>query len=97
MYVVRSVFRAKPGRAKELVKKFQAASPHMESMGLGASRILTDTVAGFWTVVIESETDDLSAYMQAVASRADHPEVAAAMAGYMDLVEGGHREILRVE
>ena len=97
MYIIRNVFRAKPGKAKDLVAKFKAAAPHLRDMGIVNTRILTDTVAGFWTVVVESEADDLSAYMARLQERPDNPELAAAMAGYMDLVDGGHREILKVE
>lgn len=97
MYVIRNVFRTKPGKAKELVAKFKAASPHLEGMGIVNSRILTDTVAGFWTVVAEFGVEDLNDYFEMVTRRPDDPEFEAAMAGYMDLVQDGHREIFRVE
>jgi hypothetical protein len=67
MYVVRNVFRAKPGQAVHLVAMFQrftAALP--PDLGLGPSRILTDASAGFWTVVVEDEVADLAAYLHTV-------------------------------
>ncbi|MFN7942970.1 MAG: hypothetical protein U0X73_15375 [Thermoanaerobaculia bacterium] len=97
MFVVRNVFQTHPGKAKELVAKFKAASPHMQSEGVRNTRILTDVAAGFWTVVIESETDDLGAFVRAVETMGEKPELRAAMAGYMDLVQEGRREIFRVE
>jgi hypothetical protein len=97
MYIVRNVFRTKPGKAKELVAKFQAASPHFRDLGVASHRVMTDAVAGFWTVVVESDVDDLSAYLKAVESMGQHEGLRAAMAGYMELVETGHREIFRVE
>ncbi len=97
MYVVRNVFTAKPGKARELVAKFQAARPHLEVEGIHHTRILTDAVAGFWTVVVESEVEDLAAYMGQARGSARAPEAAEAMRGYMDLVAGGHREVLVVE
>lgn len=30
MYLIREVFQAKPGRAKDLVKMFKQAAPHFE-------------------------------------------------------------------
>ncbi len=95
MYVIRNVFRTKPGKAKDLVAKFKAASPHLETDGIRNTRILTDVSAGFWTVVVESETDDLTAYARQLETRHDNPEAEKAMAGYMDLVDTGYREILR--
>jgi len=97
MYVVRNVFQTHPGRAKELVAKFKAAAPHMKAAGIHNTRILTDVAAGFWTVVIESETADLGQYVQTVESMGQGAEVRAALAGYMDLVQEGRREIYRIE
>jgi heme-degrading monooxygenase HmoA len=97
VYVVRNIFTCKPGRAKDLVAKFKAAAPHLARMDIRNTRILTDTSAGFWTVVVESEVESLDAYFGAVRNREADDAVAKAMAGYMDLVEGGRREILRVE
>ena len=34
MFLVRNVFRTHPGKAKELVKKFQAAAPHFKKIGI---------------------------------------------------------------
>lgn len=97
MYVVRNVFRAKPGQAVQLVAMFQrfiAALP--PDLGLGPSRILTDASAGFWTVVVEDEVADLAAYLHTV-ERMGRLEAARHLDGYHDLVESGYREILRVE
>ena len=96
MYVVRNVFRTKPGKAKALVAKFKDAAPHLTQLGVKSTRILTDVSATFWTVVVESETDDLSGYLE--MARGDRGEAAGkALAGYMDLVEGGHREVFKIE
>jgi hypothetical protein len=98
MFIVRNVFNCKPGRGKDLVAKFKAAAPHLESVGIHNTRILTDTSAGFWTVVVEGEVERLDEYFGAVRERRrSNPEAEEALAGYMDLVEGGSREILRLE
>ncbi len=97
MYVIRDVFQAKPGKAKELAAKFKAAAPHLEQMGLGNVRILTDVAVNYWTVVAEGEVESLDLYFDIARRERDHPEIAAAMQGYMELVRGGHREIFRVE
>ena len=95
MLVVRNVFRCKPGQAKALVAKLKAA--FAASGGESSYRILVDVSAGFWTVVLENHVESLAAWEQEMKRHGESPEVQKAMAGYMDLVEGGHREIFRVE
>jgi hypothetical protein len=97
MYVVRNVFHAKPGKARDLVDKFKRARPHLLELGVHNTRILSDAVAGFWTVVVESEVEDLDTYFSISRGFSQQPEVGEIMKGYMDLVSGGHREILVVE
>jgi heme-degrading monooxygenase HmoA len=98
MIVVRNVFRCKPGMAKELAKKFTATVPLMKkNTGVGAMRVLTDLSSTFWTVVVETEAESLEAWDKQFSAYSSEPEVRKAMDGYMDLVEGGHREIFRIE
>ncbi len=97
MFVIRNVFRTHPGKAKELVKKFQAAAPHFKKLGVGNIRVLTDAVAGFWTVVHEVEVEDMTAFFNALEARAPDEALRTALAGYMDLVQTGHREVFKIE
>jgi hypothetical protein len=97
MIVVRNVFRCKPGKAKELVKKFKETIPVMRKQGGGNSRVMTDVSSTFWTVVFENEVESLEAWEKMFEKFGAQPEMRKAMEGYMDLVEGGHREIFRVE
>lgn len=97
MFVVRDVFRCKPGKAKELVEKFRKTFASMEQYDrFTNTRIMVDAVAEYWTVVIESDVaklDDFERHMNEYGSR---PEVREAMAGYMELVIEGRREIYRL-
>ncbi|HEY3204085.1 MAG TPA: hypothetical protein VGL03_10535 [Thermoanaerobaculia bacterium] len=97
MYVIRDIFNTKPGRAKDLVAKVKQAMPHMRAPGVHGMRVMTDTVAGYWTVVCETEVEELQAYFDAGRGQSHSPEVDEAMKGYMELVNGGHREIFRIE
>ena len=97
MLLVRNVFRTHPGKAKELVKKFQAAAPHLKAMGIKNMRVLTDAVAGFWTVVNEMEVEDMNTYFQILEARAPNEALKTALAGYMDLIVSGHREVFKIE
>jgi len=57
---------------------------------------MTDVVSGFWTVVVESETDNLDTYLDMATAVSRTPELGEALAGYHEMVEKGHREVLKV-
>jgi hypothetical protein len=95
MHVIRNVFKCKPGKAKDAIEKFKAAHAVMQLEGV-RPRILVDEVAGFWTVVVEMEVDDLSTFDKLMQERGSNQQVQQAMAGYTDLVESGYREIFRI-
>lgn len=97
MYLIRDIFNTKPGKAKDLVAKFKQAMPHMGAPGVHGMRVMTDTVAGYWTVVCETEVEQLQAYFDMARASSPSPEAEEAMKGYMELVNGGHREIFRIE
>ena len=94
MFVIRNIFKCKPGKAKNLVEKFQKALPMMQE--IAKHRIMVDEVATFWTVVVETEVEDLAAFEKMLKERGGRQDVQDAMEGYMDLVDSGHREIFRV-
>lgn len=93
MIVIRNVFHCKPGQAKNLVSMMKETFAKNPSMG--KARIMSDVSAGFWTVVLETEAESLDAWEKEMAGTS--ADVRKAMAGYMDLVTGGHREIYRIE
>ena len=97
MKVIRNVFKCKPGKAKELIEKVKKANALMKEAGAVISeRVLVDEVATFWTVVIENEVEDMAKFEESMKEYASREDVQQAMAGYMDLVDGGYREIFRV-
>lgn len=94
MFVIRNVFKCKPGQAKSVIEKFRKALPMMQEAA--KSRILVDEVASFWTVVIETETEDLAGFEKLLKERGQRQDVQDAMSGYMDFIDSGYREIFRV-
>jgi|SRR4051794_39696745 hypothetical protein len=96
MLVVRNVFRCKPGKASDLADRFRRMIPLMQAQGAPQARVMVDAVAGFWTVVFELQVADLAAYEKSLNDRNDSAEMRELMTGYMDLIEGGHREIFRL-
>lgn len=97
MFLVRNVFRTKPGKAGKLVKIFRNAKQYFPDFGVKNTTILTDVSASFWTVVIQSEVEDLNAYVDMAKVVSQKPKLGEAMKGYMDLVIEGYREIFRIE
>jgi hypothetical protein len=95
MLVIRNVFRCKPGQAKKLVGMFKEMSANNADT-IGPTRVLTDVSGHFWTVVFETEAESLGAWEKTFESM-NTSGARKPMEGYMDLVEGGHREIFRVE
>jgi hypothetical protein len=97
MILVRDLFRCKPGQAREVAERFRRAFAALAAHGEPARfRLLVDVVASYWTVVLETEVSDLSEFERHMSGWAAVPEVATIMKGYMDLIEGGHREIFRI-
>ena len=96
MLIIREVFRCKPGKAGALIDKFKAMNALSEGRGQKSSRILVDAVSTYWTVITEFEVESLTAFEKEMAEYANDQEMRDAMAGYMDLVDGGHREIFRL-
>lgn len=98
MYLVREVFKAKPGKAKDLVKMFKAAAPHFEkTQDMHNMKVLTDVVGPYWTVVVESETEDMGTFFLNLRSATMSDEVKEIMKDYMSCIEGGRREVYMVE
>lgn len=95
MIVVRDVFQARYGRGGELVALFKEAYQQWPTDY--ATRVLTDASGTFFTVVTETEFEDLGAWQ---AAQAEY----MAMDGFGDwfermvpLVESGRREFYNVE
>ncbi|MBL7703861.1 MAG: hypothetical protein JNM14_16545 [Ferruginibacter sp.] len=98
MYQIREVFQAKPGKAKDLVKMFKQAAPHLEQIqGIKKVNVLTDIVSTYWTVVVEMETDNIGDFFSNLRSATMSDEIKEIMKDYMSCVEGGKREIFVIE
>ncbi len=97
MFVIRDIFRCKPGKAKELVEKFKKTFTVMEKEdGFLNARVMVDAVADYWTVVLEADCPTLEHFEKHMREYGSRPEVREAMEGYMDLVIEGRREIFRL-
>jgi heme-degrading monooxygenase HmoA len=97
MYVIRDIFRCKPGHSKSVAEKFKNSLSAMQKMkGFKSGRVLLDYVGSYWTVVLETEVDSLGNFEALLNEYATNKEMHEIMKGYMDDVEGGHREVFRI-
>jgi hypothetical protein len=95
MFVIRNRFTAKPGMATKLANTLREAMVHAPFK----SRILTDAVGEFNTVIMEHEVDSLSDFesrMKEYSEGSMGKEFGEKMKGYTDLYVTGNREIFKV-
>ena len=80
MYVIRDVFRCKPGKSRQVAEIFKAALPGFEKAKiLTHGRILLDAVTDYWTVILEAEVENLGEYerqMEEYTKRDELTEIA---------------------
>ena len=98
MFLIRDIMYCKPGKARPMVDKFLALSKLSDKMGFGAMRVMTDVSAErYWTVVSEIEAKSLEEFTEMSRKSMAIPEFQEAMKGYHDLIDGGRREIYKLE
>jgi len=98
VYIIRDIMQCKPGKVREMVKRFKSVNDLAPKIGIKPCRILTD-VSGepFWTVVGEFEVDSVDSFFAMMEKAFANEEAGRIMAGYHDMVQGGRREIYKVE
>ena len=97
MYLVREILRCKPGQSRPLVAMFKESFRHMDGSGLHNPRIMTDTAATYWTVVVEFEVEEPGDIWTGHAMLGQREAYAATLKGYLDCITGGHREVWKIE
>ena len=96
MYLVRNIFYVKPGHGKAFLKIFKEAAPLFNDGKMKNNRVLVDAVTTFWTVVFESEVESIDSYRNMRPSKNDQ-KIAKIMKNYAEHLNGGKREIFKVE
>ena len=98
MILVRDVFRLQFGKSREAVAAFKAVGAVAQGMGFGSNsfRLLTDLVGPYYTLVLETTYESLSAYEQMGAKIMNNQEWRTAYQKFTPLAESGHREIFNI-
>lgn len=98
MYVIREVVHCKPGKVRQMVEKFRVICTVMKDMGHEPLRLLTDvTGEPFWTLVAEAKVEKIDDFFAIEQKLMASEILGSTMADYHDLVDGGRREIYRIE
>src|SRR5262245_57955960 len=98
MYVIREILHCKPGKVRSMMEKFQVISSALKEKGQEPLRLLTDvTGEPYWTIVAEATVERIDDFFTMEQTLAANENVGKAMADYHDLVDGGRREIYRLE
>jgi hypothetical protein len=93
MYVIRETFTAKPGMASKLAKLFKEVISDQKEM---KTRVLTDFIGPFNTVVMETEVENLEEHGRRMKEHMEKTNIGERMKGYTDLYVSGSREIYQV-
>ena len=98
MYVIREVLHCRPGKVRAMVDKFTQISMVLKDLGHEPMRILTDvTGEPYWTVIAEAKVEKIDDFFGMEQALMANEALRTTMADYHDLVEGGRREIFRIE
>jgi len=98
MILVRNVFKLKFGQAKEAIAAWKDIMALAKKLGFPAksSRLLTDLVGDFYTVVFEHTFDSLSDLETSSKTMMGKPEWQAAYAKIVAVTESDHREVFNI-
>jgi hypothetical protein len=98
MLVIREVFIAKPGQASKLAKLFKRGFPADPN-----TRVMTDLVGDYNTVVIEMQVETLAEFERQMeeykSGKPDpkmDPKVAEEMSKYTEMYLTGRREVFQI-
>ena len=102
MLLIREIMYCKPGKVRPMVEKFLAMSKLNEKLGMGRIRVMTDFCGEqYWTLVSDFEVASMQVFEEMMQGKGlsedDAKEFDKIMKGYHDLVEGGRREIYKIE
>ncbi len=96
MVLVRDVFKLRFGKAREALALLHEEASPTRGAGGEVRRVMTDLTGEFYTVVLETEFEDLAA-LEAALARASRDDAWRAWYGrFAPLVLEGRREVFRV-
>jgi hypothetical protein len=98
MVLVRNVFKLKFGQAKEAIPAWKEIMVLSKKLGFNAksTRLMTDVVGDFYTVVFEHTFDSLAELESSGKTMMANPEWQTAYAKIIAVTESGRREVFNI-
>ena len=96
MILVRNIFEVKFGKMKDAMMLWKDADTLLKTVGHTPNRITTDLSGQFYTLVVESVYDSLTAYDKANAEMGRNGEWSKWYQKFVPLVESGRRELYTI-
>ncbi len=95
MIIVRDIFQLEFGKAKQAIELLQQGREALQRAGYPVDRLLADMTGDFYTLVMETRVESLSAYEQALGNTRDASDWQATYERLVPLVMSGRREVFR--
>ena len=96
MIIVRDVFQLHFGKAREAIALAKEGRELERRAGYPVSRILTDVVGEYYTLVMESSFESLAQHEEALRAASQDQAWREWYAKFVPLVHEGRREVFRV-
>ena len=96
MLVVRDIFQLHCGKAREAVALAKEMRTLEQAAGYPVSRLLTDVVGEYYTLVMESTFENLAEHEAGLSQGTQDPQWREVYARFVPLVRSGRREVFRV-
>jgi hypothetical protein len=96
MILVRDIFQLKFGKAKEAITLWKEGTKILKKADINVSRILTDLTGQYYTLIMESTYDSLTAFDAAMKKEVATDEWKAHYQKFVVLVDSGRREIFNI-
>ncbi|MGH8005373.1 MAG: NIPSNAP family protein [Limisphaerales bacterium] len=96
MILVRNVFQLKFGKSREALELWKEGLGFLKKAGAEKSRLLTDAVAPFYTLVLESIYPGLAEFESFHKKAAANTDWKKWYEKFVPLVESGRREIFTI-
>lgn len=96
MLVVRDVFNIKFGRMREALELWQEGKQHIMNNTTAPPRLMTDLTGDYYTLVLESQFNNLADYEQAMQTEMQKQDWRNWYQKFTPLVESGRREMFNV-
>jgi hypothetical protein len=98
MILIRDVFQLEFGKSREAVAAWKEGLALFEKAGMpaGSTRLLTDLIGDYYTLVFESQFESLTHYEQVMKEEMGKQEWKDWHAKVLQFYKSGHREIFNI-